>query len=167
MKLLPYERYVLTTKLNMGEVIRRMQYNVSEKHRNIFTIPKEEQKVFTGNVREEGFIVSRRIAYRNSFLPIITGYIDEGFGETQIRITMRMSYFVSLFMIVWLGFTLFALIQVLYNVYLQKMVAGAIFPPLFMFLAGYGLMMICFKLEANKAKAMLRALMLPNSNETV
>lgn len=62
---------------------------------------------FAGQIHPRGFQIVPRIQYRNSFLPVLTGKITEGEGETVIDITAQMHMLTRVYMIIWFGMASF------------------------------------------------------------
>jgi hypothetical protein len=60
---------------------------------------------FIGSADENSFRIHRDIRYRNSFLPLIRGYVFPTPTGTQINVTMSMYPASAVFMILWLGIT--------------------------------------------------------------
>ena len=74
---LPFENYVLTTRLSADEVLKRVAANIQQKQAFSFsTFSRNYTKPYTGQITGTTFKMSRNIYYRNSFLPIITGFTD-------------------------------------------------------------------------------------------
>ncbi len=58
---------------------------------------------FVGQVEEERFRVTRRIAYRNSFLPVVSGKVDATPTGAHVRVSMKPHSFMVLFAAVWVA----------------------------------------------------------------
>jgi len=59
---------------------------------------------FEGEVREDGFTISRVINYRNSFLPVIEGKVVAKGDGSELHVELRPARAVRLFLSIWLGF---------------------------------------------------------------
>ena len=111
---LPFENYVLTTKLSVVEVIKRVADNIQQKQGfSLSTFSRNYTKPYTGQIIGTTFTMSRNINYRNSFLPIITGQITTFLGQTQVNIKMRPVTAVLIFISFWLGVVGFVCIGIL------------------------------------------------------
>jgi len=95
---LPWRRYEIMTHLTPAEITAVMQ-RVTRPNR--WREPQTPQE-FSGTVTADGFIVSRRVLSRNSFVPVIRGRLEWAPGRTRIRITMRLNLSVLVFWILWL-----------------------------------------------------------------
>jgi hypothetical protein len=60
---------------------------------------------FIGSAGHDSFKMRRDIRYRNSFLPLIRGYLLQTPTGTKINVTMFMHPVVAVFMTYWLGLT--------------------------------------------------------------
>ena len=99
---LPFENYILTTKLSVAEVLNRLANNIENKQGlSFFNLSRTYTKAYTGQIIGTTFTMSRNINYRNSFLPVITGQITRYLGQTQIKIKMRPVIFVLVFISLW------------------------------------------------------------------
>jgi hypothetical protein len=58
-------------------------------------------KKFIGDVSKKGFKIVRNIAYRNTFMPIISGSFTSLQNGTLVMIRMRMHIFAIFFAIIW------------------------------------------------------------------
>jgi len=109
---------------------------------------------FTGTVDGSVFRFSRRIAYRNSFLPMIVAVIEPSHHNgARIRVQMRLHVLVMVFMAVWMtGATLAGLVGLTALARGQPAGLAALAFPLF----GAALSTIPFALEARLAERLLR-----------
>src|SRR5687768_10407578 len=100
---LAFENYVLTSKLSIEEIKRRLVNNIEPKKSfSFFGFNKSSNKPYKGQIIGDTFTISRIINYRNSFLPVITGRISTFLGKTQINVKMRPVTSVLIFISVWL-----------------------------------------------------------------
>ena len=161
-KYLPFEKFVITSKLSSEEVMKRLTDNLEPKRKGIgsyFNI--KSSKPYFGVLTENKFEIHRIINYRNSFLPQIKGTVSSYLGETEISIYMRPAKVVIGFMIFWLGIVgvicmaiIINLLQRLNEIMNHKITPGA-FIPFIMFVFGYLLIYFGFKVESKKSKAFL------------
>jgi hypothetical protein len=164
--LLPFENYVLSTKLSVDEVLNRISNNIEKKQSFSFsTVGHSYTKPYTGQITGTTFTMIRNINYRNSFLPEITGQITTYLGQTQVNIKMRPAIFVLIFISLWLGIVGLVCIgsllagfiqirQVLQNGFLPMLLI-----PFGMFVFGSLLTYFAFKGESKKSQEFLDKLL--------
>jgi hypothetical protein len=165
-KHLPFENYILTTRLPVMEVIKRLNDNVEiRKNLRFSQLRNNSHKPYAGEITSSDFKISRIINNRNSFLPEITGEITSYLGETQINIKMQPVAFVIAFMSVWLGAIgliclgiLMAGLSQLPQLFREGF-SPVLLVPFGMFTFGYLLSTFAFKTEAQKSKAFLAQLL--------
>ena len=151
--LLPFENYVLATRLSSEDVLKRIADNI------------KSHKSYSGKITGESFTMSRNIAYRNSFLPIIEGYITTEYGQTRVAIKMRLNLFVLIFMSIWLGIVGLVSIGILFTILIGfRQIVQNGFPPMLlipvgMFVFGSFLTYFAFKTESSKSKKFLAGLL--------
>jgi hypothetical protein len=154
-KYLPFQKFVITTKLPTLEVLKRISDNIEQ--RQGFTISsfnRKYTKPYTGHINGLTFTMSRNIKYRNSFAPVITGQIETFLGETQIKVKMRLVNFVLIFISFWLsvvgsvciGIIIAGLSQ--FKQILQNGFSLAVLIPFGMFAFGCVLTILPFKYES-------------------
>lgn len=163
---LPYENYVLTTRLSSDEVLKRIGDNIQQKQGfNLSTFSRNYTKPYTGQINGKAFTISRNIDYRNSFLPVITGQIATDLGQTQINIKMRPVIFVLIFISFWLGIVGLVCIGMLlaglshFRQLLQNGFSPMFLIPFGMFAFGCLLTYFAFKVESKKSKEFLATLL--------
>lgn len=150
--LLPFENYVLATRLSKEDLLKRIAANI------------RSHKAYSGKITGESFTMTRNIAYRNSFLPIIEGNVTTEFGQTRVAIKMRLNLFVLIFMSIWLGIVGLVSIGLLLAIIVGfRQIIQNGFPPMLlipfgMFVFGSLLMYFAFKTESSKSKKFLAAL---------
>ena len=104
MRILPSDVFVIHAKETIPEIKKKLGEHIDE--RRIFNSVRSDRQ-YEGEIYDNGFKVSRIIAYRNSFLPILHGSFRPSGTGTDIIIKMKLHKFVSVFMIIWiLGFGL-------------------------------------------------------------
>jgi hypothetical protein len=162
-KYLPFENYVLTSKLPAEEVKRRLADNIEPKKSFMLSVfNRDTNKPYEGQISGDTFTINRIINYRNSFLPVITGHISTSPGKTQINVKMRLVTFVSIFISLWLGIVgIVCLGTILAGLFQFKQVLQNGFSPIIlipfgMFLFGCLLTTLAFKAESKKSKDFLK-----------
>jgi len=148
MKLLPFEKLTIESKMSMREIYAQIDDSVMPKK----LFGSNDGKLLYGERSNSEFTMYRPIAYNNSFLPIAFGTVNKNSSGCSIEINLRMNMVVSIFMFFWLSFTLFIGSKVL-----SKPIDFWFFLPLFMFLFGYGMMYLGFWLEVPKLKKLLHS----------
>src|SRR5260370_17512061 len=81
---LPWRRYEIMSHLTPAEITAVMQ-RVTKPNR--WREPQTSQE-FGGTVTADGFIVSRKVLSRNSFVPVITGRLGFAPARTPHRIPL-------------------------------------------------------------------------------
>ncbi len=161
MKLLPFESIIYKTHLEPDYVLGLMERAIEPKRtfriNSLFGSGKF--KDYEGKLNEDGsFDIRRIISYRNSFLPVIKGQIDQDFNGTQIKVKMRLHLVVLIFMMLWsVGVSLALVIALLFGI-VGNEVHPISFIPLGMLLFGYAITMGGFKYESTKSKKFLAKL---------
>jgi hypothetical protein len=161
-KVLPFENYVLTTRLSSDEVLKRVSDNIQQKQSFSFsTFNRNYAKPYTGQISGTTFTMTRNINYRNSFLPVITGQISTYLGQTQINIKMRPVIVVLIFISFWLGIVGLVCIGMLsagllqFKQILQNGFSPMLLIPFGMFAFGCLLTHFAFKGESKNSKEFL------------
>ena len=95
MKVIPFDRMEIEIDQHLHVVRQRLQARVSE--RKWWMLPSTENE-FSGNVTRSSFRISRTLHYKNSFLPIICGQLEEQNGKTLVRVVFRLATSVVIFM---------------------------------------------------------------------
>lgn len=162
--LIPYDKISLQTRLTTQEVQRKLD-SVTAPRRGYFTL-KRTIEPYEGKVAEESFRINRIIYYRrNSFLPSIIGNIRSGLNGTIVQIKMRPVWMVLIFMAIWLGIVGSVCVTVLYllianfnKTFTQGLSPAAIIP-FAMFIFGYGILMIGYRVESSKSRDFFKDLL--------
>jgi hypothetical protein len=151
--LIPFESLTITTSLTFSEVLHRLEEVVTPPKLFRVTLPfgPPPAKPYEGTISGNTFKISRIITGRNSFLPIIEGYIHSQPFGCSIKIRLTLHKIVLAFMILWLWTTgsigMFALFA-----WLVEPSVGPIFLPILgMFIFAWLLCLIPFKIEAKSA----------------
>lgn len=98
MKLMPYDKFQINSKLSPIEIIQRIRDCTGDDE--FFSLHQTHE--FSGQVNDNDFKIMKNISYRNSFQPIIEGKIEQTSMGTQVTISMRLHLFVMLFMVIYL-----------------------------------------------------------------
>ena len=148
-------RFIIETKKSKDEILQIIRDNTYIKT-SVFDFPKGV-KYFEGGVSENSFKIFRRIQYRNSFLPLIIGTIEKSDYDStlKIKINMRMTIFVSVFISIWFTGVLAGCLIVPFNGF--PMPAALV--PYIMLVFGILLVIIPNRIEAKKAREKLEELL--------
>ncbi len=159
MLLLPFDSFQIQINLSKQQIFRKLESVVEKPTWRILLWPfGKDHKIFAGKAYDSKFKMWRIIHYRNSFLPVICGRID----ESIIHVVLRLHWFVAIFMALWLSFpSIFFILSFFGNslpIPPEEKIKWISMRPVFLgfFIFGYVLCMVCFKLEAEKAKRILK-----------
>jgi hypothetical protein len=158
MKIFPVDKLTLQTALSKTEVIEALKSSLGIQH-NIrsFNQPITDKK-FQGIITNSGFRIKRIIGYRNSFLPEITGTINEKLSGTEIELVLKPMSFVGVFMAVWLGGVAFACVATLIGAFMGSLPFTACLIPFAMLAFGFGMLKFAFGAESRTAQRELTGL---------
>ncbi len=161
-KYLPIENLTLTTNLTIEEINKRLENCVEEKKKSFFSLSNRNSlKPYEGYIKNNSFVITRIINYRNSFLPIISGEIINSNGYTTVNINMSLPKFIKFFIGFWLGIVgLVSLIILFIGLLSINKIVKSGFSPFFlipfgMFIFGFSLLYFCFNYERNISKNFL------------
>lgn len=102
MKLLPYHRFELISRLRPAEAISAIANVIEEpKFFRMAWPSSKNDKRFAGSAGGDTFSVRRILGYRNSFMPVVEGAVQAHGGGSRIVITMRPFIFVMVFCAIW------------------------------------------------------------------
>jgi len=152
MFLLPYENLIYETNLSENELIERLCLLIEPKQIFRFVFGMRNSISYEGNISYNRFEISRIIRYKNSFLPQISGEIEESNSSTLIKVKMRMSTFGYIFMSSWCGGLLMLTTSALSSVKKTQEFGSESFIPLFMGFLGLLINIGAFKFESWKSK---------------
>lgn len=141
--------FIIVSKKSKEAIVKILQENTS---------PQRESgscRFFNGQILEDSFKIRRNINYRNSFLPVINGVLEETDYGTKVTIKARMESFVRIFMYIWFGIISLACIVTLFS----DLEFPFKFIPYFMLFAGILTAVLQYKYEIKKAKAMLEEIL--------
>lgn len=151
MKLLPYDKFEIQTSLTLEEVIAALKKHVEPKR--WFRLFWGNHAVFEGEISQDGFRIMRIINYRNSFLPVIKGAFKQNQNGINVMIRMGLHPFVIVFMCIWFGGIIFAIVAGLAS---SKITLSAtLLIPLGMLFFGWAMVAGGFWFEARKVKPQL------------
>lgn len=161
-KYLPFENFTLTTKLTFEEINKRLENSIEEKKRTFFSFSRlNSLKPYEGFIKNNSFVMSRIIHYRNSFLPIISGEIVNINEHSTININISLTKFTKFFVGFWLGIVgLVCLISLLFGLLsINNILKHGFSPfaliPFGMFIFGFCLVYFGFKYESKISKTFL------------
>jgi hypothetical protein len=97
MKIIPYEKFQIDSVLSAAEVLQQIEHRTGEK--KLFSFRPSHE--FSGHVNEREFEITKNISYRNSFLPVIEGDVEQLSTGARVTILMRLHFAVICFMIIW------------------------------------------------------------------
>lgn len=159
MKFLPYEKMVFHSSLKEDKVKEKL-VNVTEpiKGWRFQLVRFNSTSKYAGEINGSSFQINRIISYRNSFLPQIIGKIEPQINGCTIRVIMRLHLFVLVFLLVWLGIVGLIAVSMIIAAILFDSNNQLFFFPLGMFIFGYLLSILAFKLESSKSKKDLKTL---------
>jgi hypothetical protein len=101
---MPFWIVAFSTPLPLSEVESRLRPLIKQPDPAFsFRQPELGGPPFQGSFDPPHFKVSRRIRYRNSFLPVIHGSLRTGSVGSEVRLVMHLHFLVLAFMCVWFG----------------------------------------------------------------
>lgn len=101
----PRMRFTLQSKMTKEEVLSVLTKNTVP--RILWALVPDEP--FFGVMKGDSFKIHRAIRYGNSFIPVIRGVVRSGLEGTEIELRLVPFLFVTIFQIIWVGFTTFFL----------------------------------------------------------
>jgi hypothetical protein len=167
MKFLPFEKLTYTTALKEDEIMWRLESILEEEKIIRLRIPfvkRKDGQPYEGSTNGNTFEMQRIINYRNSFLPVIEGRVEDNFTQRHVHVKMRLNRVVMIFMMFWCGILLFGIGAMTFVSNADSNPKGEVEPvlkliPIFMLLFGYGLTTFFFKLESKKSKKFIKDLL--------
>ncbi|MDV6169634.1 hypothetical protein R1T16_14450 [Flavobacterium sp. DG1-102-2] len=149
MKLIPYQKLTLTTKLTKREVFERLRDNTGKPGLSAWG----SGSLFIGHGNMNGFEIRRNISYRNSFIPYINGKFLPEQSRTAIETIFKPHGLVIGFMIFWLGGVSLGCIAILYaTISSGEGFSGFTLIPFGMLIFGLALSIGGFYFEYEKSK---------------
>jgi len=145
-------KFILESKKSKDEIIQVLKDNTSP-CRSVFY--RNYADFFNGKIFEASFKIQRNINYRNSFLPVLIGEINETDSGTIITIKTRLNLFVIVFLCIWFGgVSLGCLITPFADFEIQFR-----FIPYIMLITGILITILPYKYEIKRAKEKLEELL--------
>jgi len=111
-----------------------------------------------GSVDGDRFRVRRVIRYRNSLLPVVSGTVTHSAGGSEVRLVMRLAWWVLAFGIVWFGAMLAVFVGLMRDGVIPASPVSFLIPMAIVFF-GAALFWAPFRYEANLVERLLRALL--------
>jgi hypothetical protein len=155
--LLPYQKIVIEVPYSREELTRRLGKEVTGRQWS-WGWTEKRAELFEGVVSDEGFQISRIIAYRNSFLPVIQGRFHPHVKGVRVEITMRLHVAVLIFSVVWLSLVGQGALAAGAQILTTGRVDSVMLIPFGMLLFFYLMVTIGFGVEAKKASKLLNSL---------
>lgn len=162
MGFLPFERFTLHSNLRPDDILYRLCENVEPERtfrfRGFFF--SGNSKPYEGSVDQDGtFSIRRLINYRNSFLPVIEGVVENEGRGSRVKVKMRLNTFVLVFISIWLGIVgIVSVVMLIVAIRSGVLDQGTVIP-LGMFLFGAVLTVLAFKFESTRSKRDLAELL--------
>ncbi|MCR4627135.1 MAG: hypothetical protein K5640_05760 [Treponema sp.] len=145
-------KFLIETNKTKDEILQIIRNNTSE-HRGVFFSNNGE--FFNGKILENSFKIQRNISYRNSFLPVIIGNIEEKDSGAKVSIKMRMNLFIKGFMTFWFSFVILFCLMVPFLHFDMPFC----FIPYIMLVFGIVIVVLPNRIETRKAKEKLEDLL--------
>jgi len=156
----PYQKISLRTHLTPEEIVARLHAQVAEGDPLRRYLFKKPSQPFNGRIEASTFRIARIIRYRNSFLPIVHGEIRDDLDRRVIDMTLYPAIFVLVFLGAVLLFAAMIFVTMLVDLFLNGNPTGSpvsiVLMPLFILFGFYGVMVLSFNFEANKAITLLK-----------
>jgi hypothetical protein len=154
MKFLPAENIIYRTNLKKDELLSRLaEYVEPVKSNRFFNFyATNTTKPYKGKIVGSGFNFSRIIQHGNSFLPRISGTIEQDYNGTIIKVKMRLRRSTLLFLSIWCGLIGFACVVMLMEYLRHPQFEPAMLIPFGMLLFAYLLAMFSFKYESKRSR---------------
>lgn len=156
---LPYERIVIETRLTPVQVAERLGRVTAPGRRLRLFRSSAGEKDFQGTVSDREFRITRDIRYRNSFLPVVRGLIEDTPDGARVEVSMRLHPAVFGFMLLWFGFLTSTLVLIVVIAAVEQTFSPFFLVPLGMFAFGYALMTGGFRLESRRSRERLEAIL--------
>ena len=159
MKYLPAEDITFQSKLKETELLQRLEDSIEPAKAFRFgPFNGTETKPYQGKIVGPTFNISRIINYRNSFLPQISGNIENAFSGSLIRVKMRLHIAVIIFLCIWCG-----IMGTVGFVFLSQTFGSTSFDPMMLIPLGmlvvvYVVVMLAFKYESKLSISDLQSL---------
>lgn len=153
MWLIPFEQFEIKTSLKSGKVRKKLEGVIEPRD---YARRSREHTFFEGTLEQKSFNIRRILHYRNSFLPVILGTIQEKSDYTSIHVRMRLHGVVITFLVIWLFIVVTTLSGFVFNPAIfedRRLSVMLFFIPL-----TYVISIFFFQREARKARRYLEEL---------
>ncbi len=140
MNIFPFQKIVLTSKLNENELTSRLNEYVEPFQFKLYWL-RDSPKPYVGNITEKGFGIRRIFKGRNSFIPFVIGKIEKKEAGSKIVVIMRLHFIV-----------MFPLLFLTCFVFFYGVIRENNFVLLFFILVFYIVLMYFFNIETNRTK---------------
>ena len=158
-RLLPKkERYTLITKLPAEEVFRRMSENIEPKQYFRWTKWYQTSPAYEGKIWKDGFRINKITGRNRDKMPIINGHFFAEGNATKIAVQSRISYTVSLFLIILFCATIIPAVLFIVHVIINNRHSSASRSPLaivvtpLVFIAFYWYFISYYRMEVNYSR---------------
>lgn len=111
---------------------------------------------FTGTVSNSGFEIVPKLAYRNSFAPVIRGWIKTDGETSKIVIKMKMHSFTTAFCTIWFGSLFFFLVLSVFVAFADGILSALPMIAQLAGMGGLGLLMVRFGFQRPAKKSLER-----------
>lgn len=155
-KILPFEKLIYRSKLTKEELLAHLQNEIeAEKPFRFGVYNFSYSKPYIGKIYNNRFEIKRAINYRNSFLPVIKGEIQNDVNGSKINVKMNLVEIVKVFMIIWLGGVLIACLATSYNLIFTNSSnsEGGLFILIPFCMLAFGILMVYFGFKTESRKS--------------
>ncbi|MFH7015615.1 hypothetical protein [Flavobacterium sp. FlaQc-47] len=170
-KILPFEKLIYRSNLTKEELLSHLQNEIeAEKSFGFGAKSFSYSKPYIGKIYNNSFEIKRAINYRNSFLPVIQGEIQNDINGSKINIRMNLVEIVKIFMIIWLGGVFIACLATSYTLIftndLNSESGFFMYIPFFMLALGILMVYFGFKIESKKSAKDLEGILKAKISKT-
>ena len=156
MALLPHEDFTLRTPLSPQEVEKKLLEIVEPKSlKDSFFRFFGGRKAYSGTVNDNKFRIKKISGFINNSFMIIEGNIQPLLKGSSVEVKMRLQGYERTFMTFWLGFTAFMGIITSILFLFKPIDSSSLALPWILFIFGYSLSYINFKIASKKSKTFL------------
>lgn len=157
---LPFESLTYRTKLTKEQVNKKLQACLEPIPRSfrVGLLRKPTTNTYEGELSGDCFNIQRIIIYRNSFLPTITGCIQQDQLGTTIKIRMRLNMVVMILLLLWCWIIVPLSLTSVVVAIRDNGFTNQTFIPLTLLVFTYSITMTGFKFESRRSKLSLQRL---------
>ena len=148
------ENLIYRTTLHPQEVLRRLDHVIEPE--KLFR--RKNDKLFEGRITGNTFSFRRIIHYRNSFLPQISGEVNEHYGGSEIKVKVVLNPVAGGFLLLAGSIMSIAWVWQLWEALTSDETLSDVLGPLLMVIGVYGITLIGYLPEHAKAKTALAKL---------